>query len=109
MAMTKSAAQTAADGLLVAVRLGPGASRDQVAGLVERDRSRLLKVQVRAKAEKGRANAALVALMAKWLGVPKSTITLKSGATGRQKRLHVAGDPDILKELFETAVAHLEA
>ncbi|MGZ3305245.1 MAG: DUF167 domain-containing protein, partial [Asticcacaulis sp.] len=39
----------------------------------------------------GRANAALVALMAKRLGIPKSRVLLSGGETGRLKTLTIEG------------------
>jgi uncharacterized protein YggU (UPF0235/DUF167 family) len=44
----------------------------------------------------GAANAALIPLVAKAFGVAKRDVTLLSGDTSRLKRLHVAGDPQVL-------------
>lgn len=51
-----------------------------------------LKARVRAIPEDGKANAALIALLAKTLRVPRSSLTLASGSTGRLKRIEIAGD-----------------
>lgn len=41
----------------------------------------------------GDANAAVERLLAAWLDVPKSAVAVTSGATQREKRIHIAGDP----------------
>lgn len=46
---------------------------------------------MRAVPEKGRANNALIALLAKALSVPKSTISLESGDSNRLKQLRITG------------------
>jgi hypothetical protein len=49
----------------------------------------MLKVRVAAAASDGAANAAVVALIASKLGLPKSQVRLVAGATARVKRLEV--------------------
>jgi uncharacterized protein YggU (UPF0235/DUF167 family) len=51
---------------------------------------------VTAPADGGRANEAVLKLLAKALGVPASACRLAAGATSRWKRVHVAGDPEAL-------------
>ncbi len=48
--------------------------------------------------EDGKANAALLALVADWLGVPKSKVALASGQKSRVKSVAVGGDSDELIE-----------
>ncbi|MBB4168327.1 hypothetical protein FHX09_002166 [Rhizobium sp. BK538] len=55
-----------------------------------------LKVRVTAVPEKGKANKALVALVAKSLGVAKSSVRIASGDTSRKKILRIDGDPEDL-------------
>ena len=55
-----------------------------------------LSVKVTAPADGGRANEAVLRLLAKALGVPASACRLAAGATSRWKRVHVAGDPEAL-------------
>jgi uncharacterized protein (TIGR00251 family) len=82
------------DGVRVQVRLTPRAARDRIDGLMlEADGSASLKVAVTAVPESGKANAALVALLAKAWKQPKSAVTIASGAGSRRKTLFVAGDP----------------
>lgn len=77
--------------LLLSVRLTPGAAKDDVGGLFSDARGDAwLSARVRAVPEKGRANAALIEVMAKRLGVAKGAISLESGDTNRLKRLRIA-------------------
>ena len=98
--------QRMADGLIVAVRLTPRGGRDAIDGIGgAADGTSHLKARVRVAAEDGKANAALIALIANWLGIGKSAITLASGATSRQKRLKVEGDADALSARIEALLA----
>lgn len=83
------------------MRLTPNGGRDAVDG-VETDASgeTRLKMRVSAVPEKGKANKAMIAALAKMLGAPKSSIELLSGDTARQKILRIDGDPeDLIKRL----------
>jgi hypothetical protein len=53
-------------------------------------------VKVTAPPDGGRANEAVLALLAKVLGVPAGACRLAAGSSGRWKRVHVAGDPERL-------------
>jgi uncharacterized protein YggU (UPF0235/DUF167 family) len=53
---------------------------------------------VRAIADGGEANRAVLVLLAKSLGVPKASVSLLSGATSRLKQIAVEGDPAGLVE-----------
>jgi uncharacterized protein YggU (UPF0235/DUF167 family) len=76
------------------VRLTPRAGADRIIGFdIDARGQRVLKVAVAAAPVDGAANAALIKLLAKRLGIPKSAITLISGASARIKRLALAGDP----------------
>ena len=55
-----------------------------------------LKATVTAPAEDGRANAAIVELLAAAWRVPKSAFEVMRGATGRDKVVSVSGDPAVL-------------
>ena len=48
--------------------------------------------------EKGKANKALIALLAKSIGIPKSSLELLSGDTARKKILRIEGEPEDLTE-----------
>lgn len=74
------------------LRLTPGASADRIDGWdVDADGRPVLKVRVRARPVEGEANAALIKLIAKTLGVPKSAVSLARGGQSRTKRLEVDG------------------
>jgi uncharacterized protein YggU (UPF0235/DUF167 family) len=55
----------------------------------------VLKVRVRARPVEGEANAALLKLLAKTLGVPKSAVSLDRGGQSRTKMTSVAGLSDL--------------
>jgi uncharacterized protein YggU (UPF0235/DUF167 family) len=85
------------DGIEIHVRLTPKSSRDALEGVETRaDGACVLKARVRAVPEDGKANAALVALLAKSLKIPPSRILVATGATSRQKTLILEGDPAAL-------------
>ena len=74
------------------VRLTPGAAADRIDGWdVDADGRPVLKVRVRARPVEGEANVALLKLLAKSLGVPKSAVTLDRGGQLRTKMISVAG------------------
>lgn len=74
------------------VRLTPGASADRIEGWdVDADGRPILKVRVRARPVEGEANTALLKLLAKTLGVPKSAVSLERGGQSRTKMIAVAG------------------
>ena len=88
-----------AGGLRLAVKLVPGASRQGIAGRVPAPGGgSALKIAVGAPAVDGKANAALIRLLAETLGVAKGTITVVAGATQRHKLLHIAGDSGSLEK-----------
>jgi hypothetical protein len=88
-------------GIAVTVRLTPGASADQITGVeAGADGAPFLKARVRAVPEKGKANAALIVLMAKWLGVPKSSVAIIAGGSSRLKQLAVTGAAADLADTF---------
>ncbi len=80
------------------MRLTPRASRDDVDGLSDMgDLGEVLAARVRAVPEKGAANAALVRLVARWLDVAPSCVTVEAGTTQRIKTLLVRGDAAALE------------
>jgi uncharacterized protein (TIGR00251 family) len=96
----------ARDGVRVRVRLTPRGSANRIAGVAaEAEGGAALKVMVTAPAEGGKANAALIALLAREWHVPKRDIEIVAGVTDRRKLLHVAGDPARLLPLLEAKLA----
>jgi uncharacterized protein YggU (UPF0235/DUF167 family) len=81
----------------------PKGGRDNIDGWAKAaDGSRMLKARVSAPPEHGKANAALITLLAKALDVPASAIGIASGDTARIKHIVLRGDASRLR-------AHLEA
>lgn len=94
------------DHLRLAVRLTPNGGRDAIDGIeTNADGEAHLRARVSCVPEKGKANKALLALVSKALGVPKSSISLVSGDTARQKILRIDGDPEDLKKRIDALTA----
>ena len=81
------------------VKLTPGASADRIDGWdVDADGRPVLKVRVRARPVEGEANAALILLLAKSLGVPRSAVSLARGGQSRRKMIEIDGiDDEVLR------------
>jgi len=92
-----------AGGVRLAVRLTPNGGRDGIDGF-ETDAAgeRYLKARVRAVPEDGKANKALIELIARRFGVAKSCVRLISGETSRKKILRIEGEPEDLGKIIET-------
>jgi uncharacterized protein len=80
--------------LSVAVRVRPGAGRDRVGGCYEGPHGPALIVAVGAPAVDGKATEAVRRALAKALGVRPAAVTLKLGATSRDKVFTVTTDGD---------------
>ena len=77
------------------VRLTPKASKASIEGWTQDEKGRpVLKVRVRAAPIEGQANIALIALIAKALGVSTSNVRLGSGDRSRLKALDIEGVDD---------------
>lgn len=74
-----------AEGAILPVRAQPGARRNEIRGEYEG----MLKVCVTQVAEKGKANKAIIEVLAKQLDLRKSQIALLTGETAAQKRFLV--------------------
>ncbi len=89
-------------GLELFLRVTPNSGGDVIDGVELRDDGRaVLRVRVSAVPDKGKANAAVVALIAKAIGVPKSAVQLVSGETARLKTLQIEGDVEALGARIE--------
>lgn len=90
------------DHIRLAVRLTPNGGRDAIDGIdADAEGECHVKIRVAAIPEKGKANQALIALLSKALGIPKSSIQLTSGDTSRKKVLRIDGAPKDLMERLE--------
>ncbi len=82
------------DGVWAAIRLTPKAARRGIGGLApDAVGGVALKVSVTEPADKGRANAALIALLAHEWDISKSSLSIVQGATNRRKTVAISGDP----------------
>jgi uncharacterized protein YggU (UPF0235/DUF167 family) len=83
------------------VRVTPNAGVDRIEGVEARDNGQtVLRLRVAAVPDKGKANAAVIALLAGALDIPKSAIQVMSGETARLKVLSISGDgPDLAARL----------
>jgi uncharacterized protein YggU (UPF0235/DUF167 family) len=82
-----------AEALRFAIRLTPRGGRDTIDGWAEDARGkRHLKARVSLPPEDGKANTALIALLAKSLAIPKSSIRIAAGGTSRLKTIEIVGD-----------------
>ncbi len=73
-------------GVTLAVRALPGAKKKTaILGLYCEGEKARLKIAVQAPAIDGRANSALIAFLADFFGIPKSSVELMSGELSRSK------------------------
>ena len=87
--------------VIVRVRLTPKSSKDAVDGVRRRPRGR-----VRAVPSEGEANAALLKLLASWLGVGQSSLRVAKGGKSRVKSVEITGNTgDIETRLAERLAA----
>lgn len=74
---------------VIQVRVTTRASGNHIKKVVNADGSMLIKAYVTAVAEGGKANEAVIGLLAKELNVPKSALTIVQGHTSRNKLLRI--------------------
>ena len=84
--------------VIIDVRVVPRAGKSGIAGT----RDGALLVRLNALPVDGAANAELIQLFAKALGIPKRSVTIVSGERSRNKRVSVAGvtEADVLRLLL---------
>ena len=86
--------QATVDGVRVHLRVQPKSSRTRIDGVIARPGAgTALKLRVTSPPDAGQANAAVLKLLAKAWGLPKSDLEIVSGARERTKTLLVRGDP----------------
>ncbi|MBB5664399.1 hypothetical protein GGE68_002590 [Rhizobium leguminosarum] len=91
------------DHVRLAIRPTPNGGRDAIDGAeTDGEGEAYLKTRVTTVPEKGKANKALILLIAKSLGIAKSSVSLVSGDTARKKILRIDGDPEDLGKKLET-------
>lgn len=89
--------------LILSIRLTPGSAANGFGGIWKDVHGALwLRATVRSVPEKGKANAALIKLLAKELNVPPTAISLVSGDTSRLKRVRIIGLNDLIASKLQT-------
>lgn len=94
-------------GVMLKVRLTPKSGRDEIVGVEAFGEEAVLKARVRALPEEGKANQALERLIAHWLRVPPSSVSVAQGGKSRLKQVLVNGDAAMLARLIEARLADL--
>lgn len=96
------------NGLEIFVRLTPRSSKDAVEAVEQSPDGRVyLRARVRALPEAGEANKALEKLVAKWLSVPRSDVSVSTGTTARFKTVAVDGEGAGLSARIQEQIAQL--
>lgn len=96
-------------GVFIRFHLHPRASKEVIEGIRPTADGAAFKVRVRAAPQEGEANRALAALVARWLEVPRSRVSIVAGPRSRLKRVKVEGDQLRLRRLLEAKSLALRA
>ena len=92
----------------VTVRLSPQARAERLIGIaISADGRRVLKASVTAPAQDGRANEALLQLLARAWHVPRRDLSIVAGSASRSKAVRLAGDPQQLMDKIAPEIARL--
>lgn len=89
-----------ANGIVLTLHVQPSAAVTEACGI----HGDALKLRLAARAVEGEANKELVRFLSEFLGVPRSSVAIAHGQTGRRKLVVVSGEPG---ELLERARALL--
>lgn len=95
-----------ASGLLLQLKVTPKAAQNKIGKVMEVGDRSVLKVYVTAAPEQGKANEAVVALLAKAWRLKQSQIVIKHGLTDRNKAVEILGNPDELLEHLKMFLEH---
>lgn len=92
------------------VRVTPGSKKNEIAGLWRGPGGEIrLVAKVTAPPDRGKANDAVVKLLAKALDMPKSALVIASGASSRLKTLEITGAPETLRARLDALSATLQS
>jgi uncharacterized protein YggU (UPF0235/DUF167 family) len=98
-------------GIKLYVLVEPGKSVSQFHTLISADDPRVnsarLAIRLAARAKEGEANKALLAFLAKELALPKSSISLESGAQSQHKTIFLKGATKTLEKLLRDIIESL--
>jgi len=95
-------------GLRVLARVTPKSARDSIDGMMQTAEGPALKVRVRAVAENGQANRSVESVVAQWLGLARTRVTVAQGGKSRVKTLAIDGEPGELEPLIAARIAALQ-
>ena len=100
---TVSLLSATAAGVRVAVRLSPRARAERIEGMV----AGALKVSVMAPPVENQANEAMLRLLAREWRLPHRDLSIAAGAKGRNKLVHIDGNPaELMARLAPLIAAH---
>ena len=86
---------------VLTVKVAPGAGKDEITGWM----GDTLKLRVSAPPEKGRANRAVMALLARTLSASRDRIVIVAGAGSRRKRVRIEGlSPEEVRERIQATL-----
>ena len=80
--------RTHRQGMALTLHIQPGAKKTEIVGL----HGDALKIRLAAPPVDGKANEALLGFLAERLGIPRASLSLKSGQTSRRKVVAVAAN-----------------
>ena len=94
--------RTYATHVILNVRVTPKSGTDAINGLYEAANGAIsLKIRVTQPPDKGKANKAVIALLAKRLGFAKSALSIVAGDTSRNKQIRISGQPEAIIRSLE--------
>lgn len=91
----------AKSGIEVNAHVIPRSSKDMVEGIADTAQGPALRVRVRAVPDRGEANRSVERVLADWLDVPRTSVTIVAGTASRRKQVAVAGDPEIIERTMK--------
>jgi uncharacterized protein (TIGR00251 family) len=100
--MDSGFAKDVADGCTLAVRVHPGARKNGVTGT----HAGAVKISLTTPPADGKANEALITLLADALRLPRARIAIMSGTTSRTKTVRITGKnaAEVAAALFPTEI-----
>ena len=90
------------NGLRLYIRLSPRSKRTGTEGFFDDGVRQRLKIAVNAPPVDGKANKAVIELLAEKFRLPKSAFSIVAGTTERNKTIFIAGDTAFLTTLVRT-------
>jgi uncharacterized protein YggU (UPF0235/DUF167 family) len=99
--------RASATGLRLLARVTPKSARDGVDGVMDTAAGPAIQVRVRAVPDKGEANAAVEGVVAQWLGLARSRVSIARGGKSRIKSVDIAGAVGELEALVAARLAAL--